>query len=46
MRMNDASQGFRTDSVAASTQWPCALSLAASFDPSLAFDYGSAVAQE
>ena len=49
INMQDAAQGFRTIDprmVGQVTSWPCALALAASWDPGLARKWGQALGQE
>ena len=45
MRMNDGPQGFRGPE-GTSTQWPSGLTVAATFDPSLAREWGAAMGRE
>ena len=47
IRMNDGPQGFRDDSgKATTTQWPCALGMAASWDRTRLWQWGEAMGRE
>ena len=46
INLNDGPQGFRSSVPGTSTAWPCALSMAATWDETLVFQWGQAMADE